>query len=126
MARQFGIVTTSTGVTSIVIQSLQYGTSVETANAMDENGVITDINGYGKKTSVTIKGLLDGSIGVAAGDIITVGSDSYIITSVQVSESNTGYAEADISAEGAPGVTPVGPSSGSGSGSTTTTTGSGD
>lgn len=126
MARQFGIVTTSTGVTSIVIQSLQYGTSVETANAMDENGVIIDINGYGKKTSVTIKGLLDGSIGVAAGDKIEVNSESYIITSVQVSESNTGYAEVDISAEGAPGVTPTGPSSGSGSGSTTTTPGSGD
>ena len=113
MARQFGIVTTSTGVSSIVIQSLQHGTSAETAQAMDEKGNITDINGYGKKTSVTIKGLLDGSVDVAAGDIITVGSDSYIITSVTVSESNTGYAEADISAEGAPGVTPVGPISGS-------------
>ena len=113
MARQFGIVTTSSGVTSIVIQSIQIGNSVETANAMDENGNITDINGYGKKNSVTIKGLLDGTVAVAAGDIITVGSDSYIITSVQISESNTGYAEADISAEGAPGVTPVGPTSGS-------------
>ena len=115
MARQFGIVTTSSGVSSIVIQSIQIGTSVETANAMDEKGNITDINGYGAKNSVTIKGLLDGSISVAAGDIITVGSDSYIITSAQVSESNTGYAEVDISAEGAPSVTPVGPT-------TTTTT----
>ena len=56
MARQFGIITTSSGVSSIVIQSIQIGDSVETANAMDENGNITDINAYGKKNSVTIKG----------------------------------------------------------------------
>lgn len=116
MARQFGVITTSAGVSSIVIQSLQIGNSVETAQAMDENGNITDINGYGKKNSVTIKGLVDGSVTAAAGDNITVGSDTYIITSFQKSESNTGYAEVDVTAEGAPGVTPVGPVTSSGSG----------
>jgi len=109
MARQFGIVTTSTGVSSIVIQSIQEGSSIETAQAMDENGNITDINGYGAKNSVTIKGLVDGSVTAKAGDVISVGSDSYIITSFTKSQSNNGYAEVDISAEGAPGVTPVGP-----------------
>lgn len=116
MARQFGIITTSAGVSSIVIQSLQIGSSVETAQAMDELGNITDINGYGAKKSVTIKGLVDGSVSADAGDIITVGSDSYIITSFQKSESNTGYAEVDVTAEGAPDVTPVGPQTSSGSG----------
>ena len=116
MARSFGIVTTSAGVTGIVITSFQGGTSVETANAMDEHGNITDINGYGMKTTVSIKGLLDGSCSVAAGDVITVSSASYIVTSVNTSETNTGYAEVDISAEGAPGVTPVGPVTSSGSG----------
>lgn len=115
MARQFGIITTSSGVSSIVIQSIQIGDSVETANAMDEKGNITDINAYGKKNSVTIKGLVDGSVSASSGDVITVGSDSYIITSFQKSESNTGYAEVDVTAEGAPGVTPVGPITSSGS-----------
>lgn len=113
MARQFGIISSSTGVTGIVIQSIQKGSSLETANAMDEHGNITDINGYGKKVTVNIKGLLNGGSSIDAGSAITVGTDTYIITSAQVSESNTGYVEADITAEGAPGVTPVGPISGS-------------
>ena len=109
MARQFGIITTNTGVSSIVIQSIQIGSSVETAQAMDEHGKIIDINGYGAKNTINIKGLVDGSVSAKAGDVITAEGGSYIITSFQKSESNTGYAEVDVTAEGAPGVTPVAP-----------------
>ena len=112
MAVQFGIVTTATGVGSIIIQSIKFNGSVQTAQALDEFGNIIAINGYSKAVSGSMQVLLDGSVEVAAGDIITVGSFSVIVTGVDKSETNTGYAEATINFEGAPGVTPVGPING--------------
>ena len=63
MSRQFGILTTSAGVSSVVIQSLQIGNSIETAQAMDELGNITDINGYEPLTiSLSPRGVGGGPI----------------------------------------------------------------
>lgn len=111
MAVQFGIVTTATGVGTVVIQSISSNESVQTAQALDEFGNIIAVNGYSAAVSGSMQVLLDGSLEVAAGDIITIGGNSVIITGIDKSETNTGYAEATISYEGAPGVTPVGPQS---------------
>ena len=43
MARKFGIITTVTGVESIIIQSINKKTSVEIAEARDENGTVIDL-----------------------------------------------------------------------------------
>ena len=112
MAVQFGVVTTATGVGSIIIQSITSNDSVQTAQALDELGNIVAINGYSRANSGSIQALLDGSISVAAGDTITIGGEEKIVTGVDLNETNTGYAEATISFEGAPGVTPVGPQDG--------------
>ena len=112
MAVQFGIVTTATGVGEVILQSVSSNDSVQTAQALDENGNIVAINGYSRANSGSMQALLNGEISVAAGDIITVGGESKIVTGVDKSETNTGYAEATISFEGAPGVTPEGPQDG--------------
>lgn len=109
MAVQFGIVTTATGVGSVVIQSITTNDNVQSAQALDEKGNIIAINGYSRSNSGSMQVLLDGTIEVHAGDVITVGGASKLITGVDITESNTGYAEATISYEGAPGVTPEGP-----------------
>lgn len=112
MAVQFGIVTTATGVGEVILQSVSSNDSVQTAQALDENGNIVAIKGYSRANSGSMQALLNGEISVAAGDIITVGGESKIVTGVDKSETNTGYAEATISFEGAPGVTPEGPQGG--------------
>ena len=112
MAVQFGIVTSATGMGSVILQSVTGNDSVQTAQALDEHGNIVAINGYSRATSGSMQALLDGEISVNAGDIITVGGESKIVTGVDKNETNTGYAGATINYEGAPGVTPVGPING--------------
>lgn len=112
MAVQFGIVTTATGVGEVILQSMTSNDSVQTAQALDEFGNIVAINGYSRATSGSMQVLLNGEVSVKSGDNISVGSDSMIVTGVDKSETNTGYAEATISFEGAPGVTPEGPQGG--------------
>jgi pyridoxine 5'-phosphate synthase PdxJ len=98
MARQFGIITTTTGITGIVVNSLTTSNSAEIAEARDENGKITDLKAYSKAETISVSGLLDGSIGVQAGAKLTLNSVDYIIESVEISETNTGYTEVSLTA----------------------------
>ena len=70
------------------------------------------INGYGRKTGGSFNALLDGEVTAKAGDVVTVGGESKILTAVNTTQTNTGYAEGSLDYDGAPGVTPVGPISG--------------
>lgn len=55
MARKFGIVTNLTGLQAgIVVNSLTYNESCETAEARNDKGQITDIASYSRGTSVSI------------------------------------------------------------------------
>ena len=99
MARQFGIITTVTGASSIIIQSLNKKSTVEIAEARDENGKIIDLKAYSKGESVDIKALLDSTtVTTEAGQTLTIGSKSYIIESTDQAETNTGWVEVSLTA----------------------------
>ena len=100
MARQFGIITTTTGITSIVVNSIQRNQHVEVAEARNESGHVTDMNAYGRTETVNIRGLLDAATcAITAGSTLTLGETTYLIESCDVSETNTGFAEVTISAK---------------------------
>lgn len=120
MARQFGIITTSAGVAGIVTNSFSTKESAEVAEARDETGKVTDVKAYSLRTTYDVKGVLDSaSMSVHAGDTVTLGGKTCIVKSVDVSESNTGFAEGTISAEAVDSASVVAYGSGGTSGSNT-------
>lgn len=103
MARQFGIVTDMSNTLSagILINSITFDESTETAQARDTTGAVVDIAAYSRSTSISIDGLLDTSEGVElvkAGNKITIGGKDYLIESVSKQESNTDFCTVSISA----------------------------
>lgn len=98
MARMFGIITTATGVTGIVINSLTINNTAEIAEARNEKGQVTDLKAYSKGETISVTGLLDGETTVSAGETLTIGEKNYIIESVDRNETNTGYVEVSLSA----------------------------
>jgi len=100
MARQFGIITTTSGaVTGIVVTSFQKQKTAEIAEARDSEGKVTDLKAYSVGTSITITGLLDATtVSVGAGDSLTLGAVNYIIESSNQNETNTTYCEVTITA----------------------------
>lgn len=99
--RKFGIVTDVSGITAgIMINSLDFNETVETAQARDEQGRIVDIAAYSNSKTVSIQGLMDTAKGsvATAGSIITLDGKQWLIDSVAKRESNTGFVELTISA----------------------------
>ncbi len=99
--RKFGIVTDVSGITAgIMINSLDFNETVETAQARDELGRIVDIAAYSNAKTVSIQGLMDTAKGsvATAGSIITLDGKQWLIDSVAKRESNTGFVELTISA----------------------------
>lgn len=102
MARQFGIITTVSGITSLVVTSFTEKQNAQIAEARDSAGKITDLKAYSLGSTVTVKGFLDAeSSSVRAGDTLTLDGKNYIIESVSRNESNTAYVEVDITARSA-------------------------
>jgi len=100
MARQFGIISTVSGFTGVVVTSFDKQTTVEVAEARDGSGKVTDQKAYSRTTTLTATCLLDSAdYSVAAGDSITFDSVSYLITNVTVREQNTEFATVTITAE---------------------------
>lgn len=99
--RKFGIITDVSGVTGgIMINSLDFSESVETAQARDELGRIVDIAAYSNSKTVSIQGFMDTAKGAVAtaGSIITLEGKNWLIDNVSKRESNTGFVELTISA----------------------------
>lgn len=99
--RKFGIVTDVSGITAgIMINSLDFNETVETAQARDELGRIVDIAAYSNAKTVSIQGLMDTAKGsvATAGSIITLDGKQWLIDSVAKRESNTGFVELTIGA----------------------------
>ena len=99
--RSFGIVSDVSGITAgIMINSLDFNETVQTAQARDEYGRITDIASYSNSKTVSIQGLMDSAKGsvATAGSIITLDGKQWLIDSVAKRESNTGFCELTISA----------------------------
>lgn len=102
--RSFGIVTSLTGLTAgICVNSLDINESVETAEARNEKGAITDLAGYSQRREITVTGVLDSDKGtlVTAGSKLTLGGKDYLVNSVQRRESNQSFVEVTLGCTGA-------------------------
>ena len=99
MARQFGIISATSGVAGIIITSFNRSSSSEVAEARNEQGKIIDLKAYSKGEKIQINGLLDtADFTFSAGDILTIGEKQYLIESAEITESNTGFAGVSVSA----------------------------
>ena len=109
MARQFGIISAPSGtITSMVVNGVTKSNSVETAQARDESGKVTDFQAYSKTITLTIRGLLDASApSVDAGSVIVISGSTCLVTSAEITESNTSFVEYSITATTSDGCVPV-------------------
>ena len=99
--RQFGIITDVSGITGgIMINSLDFNEQVETAEARNEKGAITDIAGYSNSKTVSIQGVMDTAKGsvATAGSTLTFGGKTWLIDSVAKREANTQFVSLTITA----------------------------
>ena len=103
---KFGILTTDSGLSNVIIQSISKKGNAEIAEARDQNGAIIALHAYSKSSTVEIRALLDAdSVTTEAGQLITIGSQNYIIESTSQDESNTGWAEVSLTAKTADSAT---------------------
>lgn len=127
--RQFGIVTSLTGLTGgIVVNSLSFNDNAQIAEARNEKGQIIDLAAYSNAKSVSIQGITDTSKGdlITAGSKITLGGKDWIVESVQKDESNTAFVSVNISARTADNAIITIITDGSSSSSESSSSGSGD
>ena len=97
---KFGIITALDNMTSIVIQSLNKKTSVEIAEARDENGNVIELKAYSKEYSVDIRALVNADeFKTEAGQELTVGNQKFIIESTDQAENNSGWVEVSLTAK---------------------------
>lgn len=102
--RKFGIITSTTGITGgLVINSIDTSESVTSAEALNEQGAVTDIAGYQQRRTINLRGYYDTAKGdlAEAGGIITIGGKDYLIESVQQTESNTSFVQVALTCVGA-------------------------
>lgn len=100
--RQFGIVTSVTGLTGgICVNSMDFNQQVQTATATNETGQITDMAGYTRKTTLTAQGVLDTAKGTlaTAGSILTIGGKNYLITTVQRQQSASDFVRVTLTCQ---------------------------
>lgn len=105
--RQFGIITNVAGMQAgICVNSLNIDQNVETAEARNEKGQITDLAAFSKSKSISASGVMDTANGTTlatAGSMLTIGGDNYIIESVSKSETNTDFVQVTINGRTADG-----------------------
>jgi len=95
----FGTAAFKGAVTGLIITSIKQGSTAQSAEAMDEDGNIIQVDMYGKKMTVNIEGTVSGAVsGLVVGGDLTIGSTTYKIESVEVTATNTGHTSASITA----------------------------
>lgn len=82
-----------------VIQSETENNSAEVAEARDENGQVIVQKAYSKSTERTIEALfITGTAAPAAGTVITIGDWTGLVTSANITKSNTDFVKMSITA----------------------------
>ena len=96
----FGTATYKNAVTGLIITSIKFGSTAQSAEAMDEEGNIIQVDMYGKKQTVNIEGTVSSgtTLALVAGADLTIDSVTYKIESVEVTSTNTGHTNASITA----------------------------
>lgn len=100
--RKWGIITDVSNITGgILINSLSFDDSAETAEARDDKGRVVDLAAYSRQQSVTIQGLMDTAKGTlaTAGSKLTLDGKDWIIESVSKQESNQDFVRLTVTAK---------------------------
>ena len=99
MSIVFGLASFKNAVTGLHLQSVTYGETASTAEAIAENGSIEQIDVYGKKRTIQCQGnVVEGGdiSALTVGGNLTVGGKDYMIDSVSVTETVNGHKSASI------------------------------
>lgn len=99
--RVFGVTSDVTGLAGgLIANTISFTKNVETAEARNEKGQITDIAAYSKSEEISVNGVYVGS-GIEPGTTVTIGSKTYLVTNSTKNESNTAFQEGSITARSA-------------------------
>ena len=107
MAIIFGLASFKGAVTGLHLTSVQYGENASTAEAVDEDGNIEQVDVYAKKRTIQAQGNVVSGGDISAltvGGTVTFGGKSYRITSVGCAEAPNAHKTFSLSGE-APMVT---------------------
>ena len=100
MAIVFGMAAYKGAVAGLRIQSVTYGETASTAEAVDEDGNIEQTDVYSKKKTIQIEANVTDAADMTAltvGGSLTIGGAVYTIDNVSLKETNTGHKTASIS-----------------------------
>lgn len=100
MSITFGLASFKKAVAGLHLQTVTYGETASTAEAIDEDGNIEQIDMYGKKRTIQCEGnvVAEGDISaLTVGAELTIGGKKYTIDSVSVKEGVNGHKTASIS-----------------------------
>lgn len=89
----FGLATYKNAVAGLHLQNVQYGETASTAEAIDEDGNIEQIDVYGKKRTVQAEGNVVSGGDLSAltvGGTVTIAGATYKIDKVDIKESVNG------------------------------------
>lgn len=108
---QFGIVSTVSGTTGMVIQSITAEDTAELAEARGENGEVLELHKFSVGYRYTVTGILKsgaaaGSLG--AGSTLTIDGHSMIVETCSKAETNNGFVTATMTCRGADSATITG------------------
>lgn len=96
----FGLVEYKNAAAGLHVQSVSYGESASTAEAVDEEGNIEQVDHHSKKKTIHIEGNVTDGADMSVftvGGMLTVAGDTYKIDSVTVKEAVNGHKTASIS-----------------------------
>lgn len=100
MARVFGITSTASGVSAVVLQGVTRNETADIKEATNEKGQVTDRIAVSVTKSAEIKGLVDGTISASAGAKVTAGGiTDGLISNLSVTESNQDYQQFSCTVE---------------------------
>ena len=94
---KFGLVTCSGVLTGCYVQDVSWGDTCSTAEAMDEEGNIVQIDVYGKKRTFTANATVNGEVSIKSGDKLTVDGKEYTITSATFKEAANAHKTFSVS-----------------------------
>lgn len=117
MAVTFGLASFKNQVAGLHLQTVTYGETASTAEAIDEDGNIEQVDVYAKKRTIQCEGNVvddpnsntDSLSALTVGGDLTVDGNTYKIDSVSIKESVNGHKTASIS-----GSAPIAASGGGG------------
>ena len=94
---KFGLVTCSGVLTGCYVQDVSWGDTCSTAEAMDEQGNIVQIDVYAKKRTFTANATVNGDVTIKSGDILTINGNDYTITSATFKEAANAHKTFSVS-----------------------------